>query len=98
MNVIIIEMEESKHPAESLKGVDIDRMMRTIDAAEAQIKKAEGMPCIVIIGNTGTGKSTLMNSILHGPTSMNILRTKVDTEFGKVSKYSIVPLKTCVDE
>jgi hypothetical protein len=35
MIVIIIEMEESLNPSESIKGVDIDRMMRTIDAAEA---------------------------------------------------------------
>ncbi len=81
-----------------LKGVDIDRMMRSIDAAESQLTKAEGMPCVVIIGNTGTGKSTLMNSILHGPENMETVRFEVPTEFGMGFQHGIQPKKACIDE
>ncbi len=91
-------MGENLNPQEILKGVDIDRMMRTIDAAESQLKKAEGMPCVVLLGNTGTGKSTLMNSVLHGPENMAMERFEVPTEFGMDFYHSIQPKKACIDE
>jgi hypothetical protein len=44
-----------------------------------------------VIGNTGTGKSTLINSLLVTPDGMERVRENIDGEFGRQFRWNIRP-------
>ena len=40
--------------------------------------KIQGADCIVLIGNTGCGKSTMLNSLVFGTESLTIRNGRID--------------------
>ena len=48
--------------------------MKRIDK---NLKDKEG---IIAVGNTGSGKSTMLNSLMHGPMALNEIKLEEDIE------------------
>jgi hypothetical protein len=69
--------------------VNIDFITNGIDKSNIQTKKAHGKDCILLIGDTGVGKSTLANAIVKGPKSLKLINIEVQGEFGSYMDATI---------
>lgn len=57
------EMKESENISTFSRSIDLDLIVKTIEAGETTMKQVEDRDCILIIGKTGTGKSSLIQAL-----------------------------------
>lgn len=58
-----------------------------LEKSFGHINKIQGADCIVLIGNTGCGKSTMLNSLVFGTESLVLNKGKIDQQ--DPQKYQI---------
>ena len=51
--------------------MDLDEFHKQMQTTSKQIKKAAGMHCIMVIGETGIGKSTILTAMIKGMSSLH---------------------------
>jgi len=56
-------------------------LMQCIDMGKASASKADGQPIVMVVGNTGAGKSTFIN-ILHGCAMQQYYKPGTKTKVG----------------
>jgi hypothetical protein len=63
-------------------GIDIDLIILGIEKSNLQTIKAKGKDCILLIGDTGVGKSTLANAMVKGPRALKLVSAQKQGKFG----------------
>lgn len=78
---------------------DLEHLRLGMREAERQLHKAKGQRCIVIIGDIGTGKSTLVNALYYGSQGMVADVEAINGNFGIEYRENIRPREwICEDE
>ncbi|EKX35471.1 hypothetical protein GUITHDRAFT_118387 [Guillardia theta CCMP2712] len=62
---------EDAEEQETKIDIDIQTLNELVHASSEQIKKAAGMHCIMVIGKTGIGKSTILTAMIKGMSSLH---------------------------
>ena len=63
-------MKFNKEIMRNKKNVDLDTLHDYLTDAFKYIDKVRGLQCIIAFGNTGSGKSTMLNSLIYGGESI----------------------------
>lgn len=71
-------MENKKSSFELLQEI-----LNDISKSKEQTNKAKGKDCVLLIGDTGVGKSTLMNALMSGSQNLRVTKIEKFTKSGK---------------
>ena len=74
--------------AVALKKATLNNLVETLRPAFELLEVIKGKNVIICFGNTGCGKSTMLNSLIHGSKSLKYMRIEheVKKENGEIKK------------
>ena len=84
-----------------LRVVNLDVLYEYLVEAFEYIDKVRGQQCIIAFGNTGCGKSTMFNSLIHGSENLTEVVVKRKIEFpdkdgkkiSKIKPFKVIDVK-----
>ncbi|MEM7173667.1 MAG: tetratricopeptide repeat protein [Bacteroidota bacterium] len=76
----------------------LEKLQKGLNKALPHIQRAKGKNCVILIGDTGVGKSTLINALYSGIKNMKEVEEEKSTAFGVIIHKYLVPEKEITDE